>query len=139
MIKDPGLTRTVNRFPGVPLLYISGKTIILEKPSVSSMRMANKINMKTTLLTSHEQETLKQLKGIKERPTTTSTRRKRKGPKEPNPLSVKKKKPKRLDNGGHATGESATGESGRKRKRRKRVKIAQHVKDELWKGQTELG
>lgn len=129
--QDPDLTRTINKIPGVPLLYISGKTIILEKPSLASIRTADKLASKRSLLTSYEQETLQKLKGSAERPSVPSAKRKRRGPKEPNPLSVKKKQKRGVEGGSVESG------TGRKRKRRKRVKIAQHVKDELSGRQTE--
>lgn len=128
--QDPDLGRIIHRNPGVPLLYITGKSIVLEKPSVVSMRAANQITANRTLLTPHEQETLKHLKRASENPVQRP-RKKKKGPKEPNPLSVKKK----LKRPGYDG--NAPKEAGRKRKRRKRVKVAQHVKEELMKKQTE--
>ncbi|KAF9347489.1 hypothetical protein BGX26_001029 [Mortierella sp. AD094] len=102
--------------PGVPLLYINRANMILEPPSDASVSTSKKIESDKTHASSKELNTLKAVKvtalgkvsvdpklvkKIEEKKESKKQKmeikkakimKKRMGPKEPNPLSVKKKK-----------------------------------------------
>ncbi|KAI7818356.1 Fcf1-domain-containing protein [Gamsiella multidivaricata] len=102
--------------PGVPLLYIKRANLILEPPSEASLKGAKKIESDKTHASSKELQTLKAVKvtamgkvsvdpklvqrleakqeNKKQKLEVKKAKllKKRMGPKEPNPLSVKKKK-----------------------------------------------
>ncbi|KAF9901338.1 Small subunit processome component, partial [Lobosporangium transversale] len=104
--------------PGVPLLYIHRSNLILEPPSEASLKTCKKIETDKTHAKSKELQTLKGLKvsalgkvsldpklikKIEERKQSKKEKlelkkakllKKKMGPKEPNPLSIKKKKKK---------------------------------------------
>jgi len=73
--------------PAAPIIHINRSVMVLEPPSDTTLE-AKRANEERTL-----HATLPELKSAS---TSTSTQppRKKKGPKGPNPLSVKKKKPK---------------------------------------------
>ncbi|ORZ06750.1 Fcf1-domain-containing protein [Lobosporangium transversale] len=76
--------------PGVPLLYIHRSNLILEPPSEASLKTCKKIETDKTHAKSKELQTLKGLKVS----ALAKLLKKKMGPKEPNPLSIKKKKKK---------------------------------------------
>ncbi|KAG0250790.1 hypothetical protein BG011_008105 [Mortierella polycephala] len=104
--------------PGVPLLYINRANLILEPPSEASMSKCKRIESEKTHASTKELQTLKafkisgqgkvsldsklvkkleekkELKKEKREIKKAKLLKKRMGPKEPNPLSVKKKKQK---------------------------------------------
>lgn len=106
---------------GIPLLYLHGKTPVLEQPS-----QANIDAKKEGALSVLERETIDKLRvksGLIKHEDQAARRKKKKGP---NPLSCKKKKKQK-----------ATQELGkivktdRQNDRRKKVRIPQHVKNIL--------
>ncbi|KAG0196070.1 hypothetical protein BGX28_000170 [Mortierella sp. GBA30] len=106
------------KVPGVPLLYINRANLILEPPSEASMSKCKQIESGKTHATSKELQTLKTVKITGQGKVSMDTKlakkleqkqeqkkekrevkkakllKKKLGPKEPNPLSVKKKKKK---------------------------------------------
>jgi len=102
--------------PGVPLLYINRSNLILEPPSDASLNKSKSIETAKTHASSKELQTLKAVKvtgagkvsvdaglvkKLEKRQESKKEKRdlikakilkKRMGPKEPNPLSIKKKK-----------------------------------------------
>lgn len=105
---------------GVPLLYISRHTIVLESPSEKSKKIAAKKKKETLAISDRDNKLLKQLKDDQLGPID-NTKRKRKKLKGPNPLSCLKSR--------KAKNEKIN--EGVTKRRRIRVKIAKHVK-EIW-------
>ncbi|KAF9939666.1 hypothetical protein BGZ65_009859 [Modicella reniformis] len=135
--------------PGVPLLYIKRANLILEPPSEASLQAGKKIENQKTHASTKELQTLKAVKIsalgkvsidpklIKKIDAKKENRKqkveikkakllkKREGPKEPNPLSVKKKKsgtppqPVKRKEAPPAMEESESAPEKKKRKRRK--------------------
>ncbi|VDK74961.1 unnamed protein product [Litomosoides sigmodontis] len=83
--QDNELTEALKQIPGIPILFIKYNAILIDRPSEATIQEVEK--PKNQLL---EVNKLKRaVFGEAEKP-----KRKRKGPKGPNPLSVKKKKKK---------------------------------------------
>lgn len=145
------------QIPGVPLLYINRANLILEPPSEASMNKCKQIESGKTHASTKELATLKTVKvtgqgkvtldvkaakKLEEKQESKKQRRevqkakllkKRMGPKEPNPLSVKKKKivatppaaaAKATEKKQKAGGESADGSSEKKKRKRRKSKSA---------------
>ncbi|KAF9177987.1 hypothetical protein BGZ51_008045 [Haplosporangium sp. Z 767] len=135
--------------PGVPLLYINRANLILEPPSEASMFKCKQIEGGKTHASTKELQTLKavkisgqgkisldsklvkkleekkELKKEKREIKKAKLLKKRMGPKEPNPLSVKKKKQKEPTAPAPAPKqkvESENAESTSEKKKRKRRK-----------------
>lgn len=106
---------------GIPLLYISRHTIVLESPSEKSKKIAAKNKKETLALSEKDNQLLKKMKN-EQLDSVDVTKRKRKRIKGPNPLSCLKSKKLKSD--------SAKIDHKIKR-RRIRIKIAKHVK-EIW-------
>nr|ACO10470.1 C8orf53 [Caligus rogercresseyi] len=90
--QDPELRLRLRKIPGVPILYLHGKTPTLEEPSEDTKTFLKRKNLESI---SHETQVLKTLKQ-KELPQELeqlSRKRKRKGP---NPLSCLKSKKKAI-------------------------------------------
>jgi U3 small nucleolar RNA-associated protein 23 len=77
--QDAELRKELRRVPGVPLIHINRSVVVLEPPS------------KATKEKIAEREKAKTLPNEKEH-QFMQKKKKRKGPKQPNPLSMKKKK-----------------------------------------------
>lgn len=86
--QDPELREKLRSMAGVPLMHVNHNVIVLEKPSIKSVRASEKMDAQR-LITDHEKEMLKK---VKKDEKAERQIRKRKGPKGPNPLSVKKKR-----------------------------------------------
>ncbi|KAF9916908.1 hypothetical protein FBU30_001103 [Linnemannia zychae] len=141
--------------PGVPLLYINRSNLILEPPSEATLTKSKQIESGKTHASSKELATLKAVKvtgqgkvsidskaakKVEEKQESKKQKRelmkakllkKRYGPKEPNPLSVKKKKkvaPAPLavtsEKKHKADGESAEGAPEKKKRKRRKSKTA---------------
>jgi U3 small nucleolar RNA-associated protein 23 len=82
--QDEGLRGEMRMIPGVPMVYIHRAVMIMEPPSPASLTRRDVL----------EREKLGGLEGSKRKREGDDggKPRKKKGPKEPNPLSVKKKK-----------------------------------------------
>ncbi|KAM3728108.1 rRNA-processing protein [Dirofilaria immitis] len=110
--QDNELTEALKQIPGIPILFIKYNAILIDKPSQITLQELEK--PKDQLL---ELSKLKKaIFGKDERP-----RRKRKGPKGPNPLSVKKKKI-RLINTDQKLKLSAKTDAPKRYRRRRRKK-----------------
>jgi len=94
--QDAALSATIRSTSGVPLIYISHNTIILEKESEASRYAAtSNLVAKSSNAEDPQIQVIKQLKrsqGLEDDEPTKVLKKKRKGPKGPNPLSCKKKK-----------------------------------------------
>ncbi|EMR11724.1 hypothetical protein PNEG_00158 [Pneumocystis murina B123] len=78
--------------PAVPLFYISRSVVILEPSSYSTIRAKQIIEQNKLGLKKEESEKILGTKRKINNEDSSLPRKKRRGPKEPNPLSVKKKK-----------------------------------------------
>jgi U3 small nucleolar RNA-associated protein 23 len=122
--QDRELQNNVRNMVGVPLLYLHGKTPVLEQPSqVSVEATKNKEGLSVT-----ERQMLDKLK-LESGLVNESDKPKKKKKKGPNPLSCKKKKNKPQEVGKIVKNVEA------KNKRRK-IRIAQHVKEILFNKKT---
>lgn len=129
--QDPSLTEKVRAFGYVPLIYLKMNTIIMEKPQSLALDMAEESQSEALKIDSHQFKTLKKLKTIEFGEQAPPVKRKRKGPKEPNPLSCKKKK--------KSTSFTVTkAESSEKKKRKRNKRIPNHIKRMFSKIETEL-
>jgi len=90
--QDITLRHELRKKPGIPLLYLYNSAPTLESPSVRSLKFTSKHANGVTDLSSHQKMILEELKKqtFGEQPEVKM--KKRKGPKQPNPLSCKKKK-----------------------------------------------
>ena len=90
--------------PAAPIIHINRSVMVLEPPSDATLNAKHVVSVKyhrfpsiLTVLSKNEERilhaTLPELKSVSPS-TSTQPPRKKKGPKGPNPLSVKKKKPK---------------------------------------------
>ena len=95
---------------GIPLLHINHNVIVLEKPSTASIEASERQDS-SRLIREHEWHILNKV----ENHMQEEQRRKRRGPKGPNPLSIKKKK-NIVDSGK----KSSLGSKKRTRRSRKR-------------------
>lgn len=90
--QDQALSEQVRQLPGSPLLYVKLNAINFEKPSeVSQSRASAEVEAVSEPL-GHDLEVLKQLKETELGVSEKVPKKKRKGPKGPNPLAMKKKK-----------------------------------------------
>ncbi len=129
--QDRGLRNTLRDIPGVPLVYINRSVMILEPPSRATLDIKVRGEKEKMGLTKDEIKVLKKripisskdgksgnvvtessgigaldegadegVDGPQEQPDRPKRKRKR-GPKEPNPLSIKKPKTVKIPVGGH--------------------------------------
>jgi U3 small nucleolar RNA-associated protein 23 len=107
------LRQVFHKLPGVPLIYIERSVMLMEDPSPATEQVRRRID-EAKLHTGLNDATPVLQKDGQDEPTNI---RKRRGPKEPNPLSAKKKKP---ENDNHSQPQP----EGEKKKRRRRHKHA---------------
>ncbi|XP_055837383.1 rRNA-processing protein UTP23 homolog [Episyrphus balteatus] len=128
--QDRTLQQKLRKVPGRALLYLHKATPVLEGPSDASKKYVNKHKNDLPENIEKRIDNLKKTAGIPSADDDTSKVKKKKGPKNPNPLSCKKKKPR---------ANAETKESLNKvtptinKPKRKRIKIASHVKEVLKK------
>uniref|UniRef100_A0A3Q2XLA5 rRNA-processing protein UTP23 homolog n=1 Tax=Hippocampus comes TaxID=109280 RepID=A0A3Q2XLA5_HIPCM len=93
---DFKLTTGLKKIPGVPLLYIILNTIVLDKPSQSSLDQVQAAQLGELVSPAQQQNlhTMKEEQGIIKNADRRGKKRKRK-PHNPNPLSCLKKKKKK--------------------------------------------
>jgi len=87
--QDLSLRDYLRRIPGIPLIYINRSVMILEPPSPATTNKVKEIEYNKTVPTNYESTIIK---NNTETPEDAPKSKKRKGPKQPNPLSCKKKK-----------------------------------------------
>ncbi|CAD5117905.1 DgyrCDS6650 [Dimorphilus gyrociliatus] len=119
--QDPKISECVRDMRGIPLLYISRHTIVLEGPSETSKKIAAKNKKQTLELSSRDNQLLKLMKSDHLEPVPEK-KRKRKGPRGPNPLSCMKAKKEKS---------TSINQNGIVKRKRIRVKLSKHVK-EIW-------
>ncbi|XP_033118695.1 rRNA-processing protein UTP23 homolog [Anneissia japonica] len=122
--QDPDLSRHLRKIPAAPLLYINFNAIVLEKPSMVSQKTAESKITSKLAPSAEEKDTLKKLKQ-RFLPQNERKRFKKKRPKGPNPLSVKKKKKKQSESNVLNSLPGREGSKNRKRKRRKKKLTSQ--------------
>ncbi|KAM4630214.1 rRNA-processing protein UTP23 homolog [Polymixia lowei] len=96
--QDFSVTTGLKKIPGVPLLYIVLNTIVLDKPSQSSVDRVQAVQM-GELVTPAQQQTisgLKQEQGIGPKEGERRGKKRKRKQSNPNPLSCMKKKKKGL-------------------------------------------
>ncbi|KTW29274.1 hypothetical protein T552_01229 [Pneumocystis carinii B80] len=82
----------LRNIPGVPLFYINRSVVILEPSSYSTIKAKQTLEQNKLGLKKEESEKILGTKRKLDNDDSSLPKKKRKGPKEPNPLSVKKKK-----------------------------------------------
>ena len=88
--QDPDLRKHLRMVPGVPLIYMKRSVMVMEPMSSSSAQYASDFENQKLKAMLNDSEAGKVHKN--EESNDARPLKKRKGPKEPNPLSVKKKK-----------------------------------------------
>ncbi|XP_030383911.1 rRNA-processing protein UTP23 homolog [Scaptodrosophila lebanonensis] len=91
--QDRLLQESLRKIPGRCLLYLHKATPVLEAPSAASKKWVNKRAKK--LMIGGDKKKIEELKvqqGLKQTDNKPAPEKKRKGPKNPNPLSCKKSK-----------------------------------------------
>lgn len=129
--QDRDLQNKTRLMPGVPLLYLHGRTPVLEEPSEVSHKFAQD---KMSGLFESEKKALEELKAKSGLVTNDDIPKKKKKKKGPNPLSCKKKKKNtELENN-----VKNKVEDGGIEKKRKKIRIPEHVRKELLRTKSSL-
>ncbi|KAJ3340005.1 hypothetical protein HDU93_007554 [Gonapodya sp. JEL0774] len=106
--QDGELKRKLGAIGATPLVYIYKSAVLLDGPSAKTFDLARQIEAAKGLPSSHENPLLvKKVSKAEKKKEKKALKRKR--PKGPNPLSVKKKAKKRKIDGNEANGGSASG------------------------------
>ncbi|KAH9857848.1 Fcf1-domain-containing protein [Lenzites betulinus] len=105
------LRPTLRAVPGVPIVHMNRSVMILEPPSDATLRVKALEESKALLPSGSEAATLPAA------PTQEPPKKRKKGPKGPNPLSVKKKKSQTEGSTKKSAGEAPRAQVGEKRKR----------------------
>jgi len=125
--QDPALRDSARKVPGTPIMYLHYKAPTLEKPSDYSVDKANDDAKRI------ETRGIDRLRSLKEKEigeeSSIQKPRGKKRAKGPNPLSCMKKKKK--TNASNPAKTNSDQSASSEKKKRKRVRIAQHVKEEL--------
>lgn len=136
--QDVEIRRKLRRVPGVPLVYMNRSVMVMEPLSTASEKVSQEVenaklykglnDAKYAGIAHNEEEAEEKGDGSQE-----NKPKKRKGPKEPNPLSMKKKKKVASTsgsgeagdhNGDSNTASSANGETSSAKRRRRRHRKA---------------
>eukprot|EP00949_MAST-11_sp_MAST-11-sp1_P001794 g1794.t1 len=141
--QDEALRSTLAQIPGVPLMYLNRTVLVLEPPSSASVSKQSEIEMKKAAPRKderrrlHEQSELQRNRagGGKAMALKSKGKKRRRGPKQPNPLSVKKKKKKKIEDKKTTGDQKESGgievsTNGGKRKRRRKKKSEESVAGE---------
>lgn len=134
--QDQDLTERTRSLAYVPILFIKTNTIILEQPAVEAKDKAIESQQRFHQVDSHQFQTLKKLKKIESLDKPAHVKRKRKGPKGPNPLSCKKKKSVAPNKASSNTNVAVKQDGKKKRTRTKR--IPNHIKRMFQKIESDL-
>lgn len=119
--QDLKLRRYLRRIPGVPLIHISRSVMVMEPLSTASARVGNKMEQDKLFkgLNDPESAGRKTLNdGNETKDGDATVPKKRKGPKGPNPLSVKRSKKHKGEGEVKETGNDGELTTKKKRKRR---------------------
>lgn len=108
--QDLDLRRKLRQIPGVPLIYMNRSVMVMEPLSRASEQKQKEYE--ESKLSGGLNDKNAGLREVQEQPEETAAKKRKKGPKEPNPLSVKKKKVEKAP--------LSTDEGGREKKKRKR-------------------
>ncbi|KAF7662117.1 hypothetical protein LDENG_00245700 [Lucifuga dentata] len=113
--QDHTLTAGLKKIPGVPLLYIILNTIVLDKPSQSSLDHVQAVQLGELVSPAQQQSirSLKEEQGISQQDRERRGKKRKRKQGNPNPLSCLKKKKKK----GVPTPPLKKTEQGEKRKR----------------------
>ncbi|GCE99043.1 small subunit processome component [Zygosaccharomyces mellis] len=128
--QDISMRRKLRKIPGVPLVHMSRSVMVMEPLSEASSHV-NEVTEREKLLKGLNDPKMAGLKAssIEDYPENQPPAKKRKGPKGPNPLSVKKKqkKPEQGEGNGQEQdrGQEHENDGKTKRRRRRRHKSSQ--------------
>ena len=127
--QDEEVNAKVRELAGVPFLTFVHGVMTLQAPSTASYQAAEKILSKSIGPTDYEKSVIKQLKRqmFGEPESMPVKKKKRKGPKQPNPLSCLKKKKK--PNQASVNNTNTTSDDKPAKKKRKRVRKRKWGKD----------
>lgn len=129
--QDRDLQDKLRALPGIPLLYLHIKTPVLEEPSEASQ---NIVKQKMSGLLTTEMNALQELKTKLGLTNSEDVPKKKKKKKGPNPLSCKKKKKGMKSD--YQKNSIVSNKLDKQKKKRKKIRIAEHVKEELVKMKT---
>ncbi|KAM7384526.1 hypothetical protein PAMA_011740 [Pampus argenteus] len=118
--QDHSVTAGLKKIPGVPLLYIILNTIVLDKPSQSSLDHVQAVQLGELVSPSQQQSirSLKEEQGISQKDGERRGKKRKRKQSNPNPLSCLKKKKKK----GMPTLPLKKTEQGEKKKRSRHKK-----------------
>lgn len=136
--QDQDLTEKTRLLAYVPILFIKMNAIILEQPATEARDKAIESQQRFHQVDSHQFQTLKKLKKIESLDKPANIKRKRKGPKGPNPLSCKKKKTVALNKASSSNPNVKSVKQDGKKKRTKTKRIPNHIKRMFQKIETDL-
>lgn len=96
-VQDRNLTAGLKKIPGVPLLYIILNTIVLDKPSQSSLDHVQAVQLGELVSPAQQQSirSLKEEQGIGQKDGERRGKKRKRKQSNPNPLSCLKKKKKK--------------------------------------------
>lgn len=119
--QKPKLRGLLRMVPGVPLIYMNRSVMIMEPMSPATER-ARQVMEESKLSSGLNDRNAARKHAIEEEEEAAPVAKKRRGPKEPNPLSVKKKKTTTTTPSQPHASESEKPEADGKKKRRRRHK-----------------
>ncbi|GAV53046.1 hypothetical protein ZYGR_0AI03280 [Zygosaccharomyces rouxii] len=125
--QDITMRRKLRKVPGVPLVHISRSVMVMEPLSEASSRV-NEISEREKLLKGLNDPKMAGLKAAPSAEDESENQapvKKRKGPKGPNPLSVRKKQKKPEQGKGHEQEQDHESDGKKKRRRRRKHKGSQ--------------
>lgn len=119
--QDQELTTALKKIPGVPLLYIILNTMVLDKPSASTLKHVEAVQLGEIVSSSQQKsiQSLKEKQGLSKNGEEKKGKKRKRKSNNPNPLSCLKKKKKPMQQQPRKT----EGEK-KKRSRHKKRKIA---------------
>lgn len=135
--QDKLLRNKLSRVPGVPLIYMNRSVMVMEPMSEATTSYSNSFerNKLTGGLNDVEVGKINKQEELKTEGSEKTPTKKRKGPKEPNPLSMKKKKTVNTDS---RPSQDAKDSSQPKPKRRRKHKSTSEKTEDLEKPNSSL-
>lgn len=136
--QDIDIRRSLRRTPGVPLIHMTRSVMVMEPLSDASAKISRNVE-KEKLYKGLNDPNLAGIKPVdKDSPSASQTKKRTRGPKQPNPLSMKKKKTQMSNDeeGNTVSVQSEDGDgdgddnSERKIRKRKRKHKSDQKKDE---------
>jgi U3 small nucleolar RNA-associated protein 23 len=119
--QNPELRRSLRSLPGVPIVFILKGVLVMEAPTQLTIDEARKRETKKSVQAAELDKKIiaKQCSALMETPKAAEPKKKRRKPKNPNPLSCKVKKPKQ-----QLPGKDNVAKKKKRRRRPKKVALS---------------